>query len=160
MKNRLLRKNLPDLRHVTSLLQIIHFSYVPRMAYPNMIISASKIDLKATHQRTRLCGFIADMLLTIVSTCSLLSLRLPFGGSYCPFWWCVVSKITRDVDNALLRCMCWKPESVDFRNKSKMQSQKIDKDSRPLVADLPVDVLVDPDHRRKIFYYIDALITL
>ena len=49
---------------------------------------------------------------------------------------------------------------MDFRNKSKIPSPNITKDSRPLAAALPVDVLVDPDPRGKIFCYIDDLITL
>ena len=125
-----------------------------------MKIVAAKKDLKSAHRRAHLHGFLAAMSLTIVGCFALISLRLPFGGAYCPYLWCIVSESTCDLANALPRCEHWDEKPLNFRNKSLISDPKIGDDERPLAKALTIDVLVDPYLRGKVFCYIDDLITV
>ena len=109
---RLVRDDLPDLRHGRCLSQIIHYGHALRLSYPTMKIVAAKKDLKSACRRAHLHGFLAAMSLTIVGRFALISLRLPFGGAYCPYLWCIISEFVGDLANALLRCEFWDEKSL------------------------------------------------
>lgn len=160
VNDRLIRDDLPELRYGPALCQIIHYVHALRFAFPSAIIVASKIDLKAAYRRAHLSGALAAMALTVVGCYALLSLRLPFGGAYCPFWWCVVSELICDLANALLRCKFWDPDSFSFANKEKIPPPRLSDSNDPWQPALPADVLVDPDPRGRSFCYIDDLITI
>ena len=82
---RLIRDDFPELRYGCCLAQVIHYAYALRLIFPDKRILVAKVDLKSVHRRTHLCGSLAAMALTIVGAFAL-SLRLPFGGAYCPYW--------------------------------------------------------------------------
>ena len=99
--------------------------------------------------------------MTIVESFALISLRLPFGRVYCPYWRCVISEFIYDVINALLIYEFWSLENLSFSNKNVIPGCKINKnDDRPFGKALPINVLVDLDNRGKSFYYIDNIITI
>ena len=125
-----------------------------------MKIVAAKMDLKSACRRAHLRRFLVAMFLTIVGGFALIFLWLPFGGAHYPYVWCIVSKFTCDLANALLRCEFWDEKSLNFKNKSLIPDPKIEEKERPLAKALPTDVSVDPESRGKAFCYIDDLITV
>ena len=60
-----------------------------------------------------------------------MSLRLPFGGTYCVHVWCVISEFICDVTNALRKCKNWDPASIDFQVKCHMPIPKLLPDDKP-----------------------------
>ena len=122
VNNRLIRDNLPELRYGSCLQHILHYIHALRFSNPHVPIVIGKIDFKSACRRQSMCGWLAAMTLTIVGSFALLSFRLPFGGAYCPFHWCLVSEFICDFANALLRCEHWDASSLDFACKEKNTS--------------------------------------
>ena len=75
--------------------------------YSNIVIA--KYDSESAYRRGLLSGKLSEMCMAMVSGISLLSLRLTFGRSFCPFPWCLIMEITTDLENDLLLCDVWEP---------------------------------------------------
>lgn len=85
--------------------------------------------------------------MTVASGIALLSFRLNFGGSFCPFNWCVLIEIITDLANDLLRCKGWDPNvlnSLHAETKRKLTPSLLD-DSIPITKAKEADVIV-PSH--------------
>ena len=160
VNHRLILSNFFQLRYGHCLSQIIHCAHALRLREPRKRIVANKIDLKSACRRAHVSGSIAAMATTIVGALALISLRLPFGGTCCVCCWCVISEFICDVANALLRCTCWCPDSINFPLKNMIPDPSLLPDEDEHSQALIPDVLVDPDSRGKAFCYIDDLITV
>ena len=160
VNSRLIRDDLSLLRYRRCLAQITHYTYALYFSNPIKRIVASKIDLKSAYQRAYINGLLAAMLLTMVGLYTLILLRLPFGGAYCPYMQCIISKLTCNLANTLLKCDFSDLENMNFSNKSFILKLNVSKVPKYLAQALPANVLVDPDLRGKIFYYINDLITI
>ena len=158
VNHRLITDDFHELRYGRCLLQIIHYAHALRLAQPKKRIVAAKFDLKSAYRRAHLHGLLAVMAMTIVGTFALISLRLPFGGTYCVYTWCVISEYICDLANALLRCKYWGTNSFDFELKERIPDPVLLQNDENFGEALAPDVLVDPDPRGKTFCYIDDLI--
>ena len=113
-----------ELRYGSCLLQLMHYAHALRFNQPSKKNVCSKIDLKSAYRRNYLGGKLGAMAITIVGYFALMSLRLPFGGTYCVHVWCVISEFICDVTNALLRCKHWDPGHIDFQVKCHVPKPK------------------------------------
>ena len=148
------------LHYGSCLLQIMHYTHALRFLDPSKRIVWSKFDFKIAHRRQHLMGRLAAIATTIVGAFALISLRLPFSGTYYVHAWCVISELICDATNALLRCSFWDPAATDFPLKSDIPEPKLLSDEVETGVAFAPDVLVDPDPRGKVFCYIDDLTVL
>ena len=145
VNKRLMRDDLPNLRCGSCLQQLLHYVHALRFSNPNIPIVAGKIDLKSAFRRHSMCGALAAMTLTIASYFALFSVRLPFGGAYCPFMWCLVSEFICDLANAVLGYEYWNAIDLPFKYKEKVTKPIPIPKSTILFPSLCPDVVVDPD---------------
>jgi len=161
--------NLSSKKFVICLLRILYFIHALRAAFPSLPIIGTKINFKSAYRRANNWGYLAAMSLSTVdvdpeldssSTLGLVSWRLIFGGSHCPYSWCLISEVICDLANDIFEC--------SNRYFSKIQSpisklvpdlQQISS-STPLGQALPADVIVPLTSSGKADIHIDDIISI
>ena len=132
-----------------ALLRIIHYIVSLRSQFPKKKILIRKDDWKSAYRRTHLnaksCLSSAVRVKIREIWLILISLRLPFGGSPCPNFFCLITDIITDTINDLLQCKDWDHKTVksDFVNFIPEMSSVDDSvpfaQSRDLSVDIPIE---------------------
>ena len=154
--------SLPHCMFGKCLLRIINWAVAARRKYPNCRIFAKKDDFKSAYRRCHLHWLTACKTVTQIEALSLafMNLRLTFGGSLCPNFWCLMSELMCDLVTAILHNDEWDPTILFGRN------QHLVPPPRPLDDDIPfgegreliVDIEIDPRGMNDV--YIDDVVSL
>ena len=87
-----------------------------------------------------------------------ISLRLTFGGSPCPNFWCSMLEIITDLANNILASAEWDPSRTHIPHRAQILKPNILADNIPLAKSLPAYVSVTPLKNGKVDCYVDDLI--
>jgi hypothetical protein len=100
------------------LLRLINWKVAARRKFPNCKIFAKKDDFKSAYCRCHLHWLTASKSVTQIKELqsAFMNLRLTFGGSLCPNFWCTMSEIMCDLITAILHNNKWNPMTLFGRN--------------------------------------------
>ena len=158
VNDRVKKEALLELIYGDMLRRILHYIHSLRFHHPNTAILIGKYDFKAAYKRLTLWGHSAAACSTVIDDIGLISLRLTFGGSPCPFKWCPMAEIITDLANDLLDCDDWDVAEIHSPHFNSIPEPKILPDSIPFGTALTADVYVHPKLYGKVDGHIDDLI--
>ncbi len=119
-----------------------------RRQYPNQKILTTKIDYKSAYRREILHSVTALKAATQLpdNAAAIITLRLTFGGTPCPFEWGVFSETICDLANELLKCKDWEPADLHASVQGDIHPRQSFDDNTPFAAgrELIVDIPVNP----------------
>ena len=87
-----------------TLQQIVHYTHCLRFHHPTKSILVSKYTFTSAYRCITLGGHSAAASFFIISNSVLISLRLTFGDTLCPFLWCPIAETITDLANDILEC--------------------------------------------------------
>jgi len=93
VNSRVITENLNTLVYGGCLTRLINYIVDLRYRHPGIAILGGKSDFKAAYRRVTLHGDIAEKCAIMLDNFSLPSTRLTFGGSPCPYHFCLFSEI-------------------------------------------------------------------
>ena len=112
VNDRVLLEELEPLYYGGCLSRVIHYIISVRLRHPRVVILGGKSDIKAAYRRITLHGDTAAMSTIMFENLGCTSLRLTFGGSPCPNYFCLASETCTDLTNDILHCPDWDPGSL------------------------------------------------
>jgi hypothetical protein len=126
--------------------RLINFAVAARRQYPNKRLLAMKVDYKSAYRRCHLNHETAVQTITQLpeDNLAIISLRLTFGGSPCPYEWGVISESICDLANALLHDDNWDPTTLSAPTKVPPTSLLDDNIPFGIGREQIVDIPVDP----------------
>lgn len=152
--------SLPPLQCGHCVNRILHYVHALRFNDSSRIMLIAKYDVKSACRRGTLNGTLASMCLTLLGSIALMSLRLTFGGKFCPHVWCVVTEILADLANDLLSCKHWDIHRLHSPHSLNVHHPTFLDDSIPFISALPADVSVPIHPIGKVDVYVDDTITI
>ena len=158
VNDRVKRDQLLDLIYGDMLRRIIHYIHSLRFHHPTKIILIGKYDFTSAYRRLTFWGHSAAASSSIIDDIGLISLRLTFGGSPCPFLWCPIAETITDLANDILEYEDWDVETTHSPHISKIPEPLILNDDIPFSPAFQADVHVPPLPHGKVDGYIDDLI--
>jgi len=158
VNNRVKREALLDLIYGDAFRRIIHYIHSFRLHFPSTIILIGKYDFTSAYIHFTLWGHSAAATSSIIDDIGLISLQLTFGGSLCPFLWCLIAETLTDLANNILNCSGWDVDNLHSPNHSKTHEPTTKDSSIPFGQVYPDDVHIPPLTSGKVDGYIDDLI--
>jgi hypothetical protein len=142
--------------------RLVNWAVAARRKYPTTRIYATKIDFKSAFRRLHMSSNTAKQSCTQLphEELALMSLRLTFGGTPCPFEWGVISETICDLATALLLDENWNPDDLHAPNQIDFPTPIFLPDDIPFEQgrELIVDVSISERGTHDIF--IDDLVGL
>ena len=142
--------------------RLVNWAVAARRKYPTTRIYATKIDFKSAFRRLHMSSNTAKQSCTQLphEELALMSLRLTFGGTPCPFEWGVISETICDLATALLLDENWNPDDLHAPNQNDFPTPIFLPDDIPFEQgrELIVDVSINERGTHDIF--IDDLVGL
>ena len=154
----LIKEDLPNLFYSYCLLRICYHIHSLHSAQPTVPILISKCDIKLAYRCGTMRGCLAAQSITFLCGFTLLLRCLPFGGTYYPSLWCVVSEFITDLANDILSCSNWDENKLFSPHVLKLKEHTLLPDSIPFSPALPADIVVPPDVWGKVDDFIDGLV--
>ena len=158
VNNRVQKEKLLQLVYGDALRRILHYIHSLRFHNPHTPILIGKYDFTSAYKRLTMWGHSAAASSTVIDDIGLISLRLTFGGSPCPFLWCPMAEIITDLSNDILTCDDWNIDSLHSPHMPKIPEPTILDSSIPFQPALQADVNVPPTSTGKVDGYIDDII--
>jgi len=154
VNSRVITENLNTLVYGGCLTRLINYIVDLRYRHPGIAILGGKSDFKAAYRRVTLHGDIAEKCAIMLDNFSLPSTRLTFGGSPCPYHFCLFSEMTADLANDLLHCPSWDPRLLFSPHADKLPEPVIDSEEE-FASAKSLDIMIPPDDMGKIDIFID-----
>ena len=157
VNSRVKKELLQETRYGFCIRRIVNWAVAARRRFPGRKILATKIDYKSAYRRGIL--HFATALKTATQlpddAAALITLRLTFGGTPCPFEWGVISETICNLANELVQCDDWDPANLHASVQNDIPLPQFLDDNIPFAEgrELIVDIPVDP--RGKVDVYID-----
>ena len=131
-----------------SLGRFINWVVAARRKYPTCRILASKVDFKSAYRRCHLNANIALQTCTQLpeDNLAIMALRLTFGGTPCPYEWCVISESICDLATTIMQHDDWDPATLHAPQPELVPLPKYVEEDVPLAVgrELVVDIPVNP----------------
>jgi hypothetical protein len=148
VNSRVRKELLQETRYGFCIRRIVNWAVAARQQYPNQKILATKIDYKSAYRRGILHSVTALKAATQLpdDAEAIITLRLTFGGTPCPFELGVFSETICDLANELLKCKDWESSDLHASVQGDIPPRQSFDDNTPFTAgrELIVDIPVDP----------------
>ena len=112
INNRVTTDALEPLIYGFMFMQVIHMIHAMRWAYPEIHILICKFDLASAYRHMHLSAKTAAKCICSTTICSLVYLRLTFGGSFSPAEWCVLIELLTVLGNDIINNPFYDPKQT------------------------------------------------
>ena len=124
------------------------------MKYRNKIILIGKYKFTKAYKCLATWGHSTAASATIIQSISLISLRLAFIGTPCPFLCCHIDEIITDPANIILSFSNWNVDTTHSPHSKNVPEPKTLPSTISFQSVYPADVIVDPKSNGKVDGYI------
>ncbi len=147
VNSRVQKDLLQACRYSFCIQRLINWALAARKQYLNQRIPAAKINYKLAYRQGLLHSTTALQTATQLPDDNLviITLRLTFGGTPCPFEWGIMSETICDLANELLKCDDWDPHTLHASVQADIPKRDCLKDNVPfaigqeLIVDVPIN---------------------